>query len=317
VEVDGTRVTRAGSPVMGRVTALHVHEGQRVEQGQLLATVSSTELSEGQLAFLKALSQGQVARRAVERARVLLKADVIGAAELQKREAELAELEAELEAARDQLELLGLAPESIAELEKTRRINSTSRILASLRGTVLARHVALGQVVQPADAAFEISDLSRLWLVADVPVAEAGGLFVGMPVEAAIGAQGEAQVRGKLAFVSSTVNEATRTVRVHLELANPQGRFKPAMLATMLLQGRTTPRPCVPLTAIVREEDREMVFVQNKPGFFTLRPVKLGPESAARRVLLEGVQAGETLVLDGAFHLNNERRRRAVRGSAE
>jgi membrane fusion protein, heavy metal efflux system len=123
------------------------------------------------------------------------------------------------------------------------------------------------------------------------------------------------KVAGRLAFVSATVNEATRTVRVHMELANPRGRYKPAMLATMLLQGRTAPAPCVPLTAIVREGDRESVFVQTGPRNFLLRPVTLGPEYGGRRVIREGVASAETIVLDGAFHLNNERRRRSVRGS--
>ena len=93
VEADGTRITRVGSPVMGRVTSLLVQEGQQVELGQSLALVSSTSLSEGQLAFLKALSQNQVASRAVDRARILLKSEVIGSVEMQRREAELAEAE--------------------------------------------------------------------------------------------------------------------------------------------------------------------------------------------------------------------------------
>lgn len=316
VEVDGTRVARVGTPVMGKVTELHVHEGQRVERGQLLATVSSTILSEGQLAFLKALSQQQLARRAVERARILLKSDVIGAAELQRREAELAEIEASRDAARDQLLLLGVAPEAIDDLEKLRKINSISRIMASMPGTVLARHVTLGQVVQPADSAFEIADLSKLWLVADVPSAEAAGLYVGMAVEATIGMHNETHTSGRLAFVSSTVNEATRTVRVHLDLDNPAGRFKPAMLATMLLQGRTSPRTCVPVSAVVREDDRDYVFTQTGNGVFTLRPVVLGVEAGSHRVLQDGLRANETIVLDGAFHLNNERRR-SLRGSGE
>src|SRR5262249_47796470 len=155
VEVDETRITRVGSPVMGRITDLAIREGQEVRRGQLLAMVNSTGLSEAQLAFLKALSQRQVAQRAVERAQVLLKADVIGSAELQRREAELAQASAELDAARDQLMLLGMPAEAIAALKKTRSINSVSRVIASMDGTVLDRKVTLGQVVQPADTVFE------------------------------------------------------------------------------------------------------------------------------------------------------------------
>lgn len=86
------------------------------------------------------------------------------------------------------------------------------------------------------------------------------------------------------------------------------------MLATLQLHGRSEPRLCVPASAVVRENDTDYVFVQTAPGRFTLRPVSLGPEHGSMRVLLGGVARGEQIVLDGAFHLNNERRRRVLRG---
>ncbi|MBL8173472.1 MAG: efflux RND transporter periplasmic adaptor subunit, partial [Bryobacterales bacterium] len=135
VEVDETRTARIGSPVMGRITSLSAVEGQEVKAGQMLATILSTGLSDAQLGFLKALSQKQVAQRAVDRAQVLLKADVIGSAELQRREAELAEAGATLDAARDQLLQLGMPAEAVEELRKTRTMNSVSRIVATMDGT--------------------------------------------------------------------------------------------------------------------------------------------------------------------------------------
>ncbi|MCL4748461.1 MAG: efflux transporter periplasmic adaptor subunit, partial [Burkholderiaceae bacterium] len=70
-----------------------------------------------------------------------------------------------------------------------------------------------------------------------------------------------------------------------------------------------------PISAVVREENVEHVFVGLDQNTFVLRPVILGPEYGSNRVLLDGVREGETIVIDGAFHLNSERRRRAVRGS--
>lgn len=314
VEVDETRVTRVGSPVMGRIKSLAVHEGQEVRRGQLLAQLNSTGLSDGQLQLLKSLSQRQVAQRAVERAKILLESGVIGAAELQRREAELVQATAELAAARDQLELLGMPEEAIQELEKTRALNSVSRIVASMDGTVLDRKITLGQVVQPADTIFEIADLSSVWLIADVPEQSAGHIAVGHQVEAEIGAFPGRKIHGRLSFVSATVNPDTRTVRVRVDLPNPQRLYKPAMLATIVLRDQTEHRPVVPASAIVREGDIEHVFLQLDPKTFVLKPVKLGPESAGRRVLLDGLKPDDSIVLDGAFHLNNERRRLALRG---
>lgn len=315
VEVDTTRVTRIGSPVMGRISSLEVQEGQDVKHGQLLALLNSTGLSAAQLDLLKAVSQKQLAQRAVERAEVLLKADVIGSAELQRREAELAQASAELDAARDELALLGMPEAAIAELERTRAIKSVARITASMDGTLMERKVTVGQVIEPADTVFEIADLSNVWVVADVPEQSAGNLQKGHNVEAEIAAFPGQIVRGKLSFVSSTVNQDTRTVVVRMDLPNPKRRYKPSMLATMTLKDQRERKQLVPVSAVVREDDMEHVFIQVDEDTFVLRPVTLGPEYGGRRVLVDGVRPGEKIVTDGAFHLNNERRRQSLRGS--
>jgi cobalt-zinc-cadmium efflux system membrane fusion protein len=315
VAVDDTRVTRVGSPVMGRIASLTAREGEHVRHGQLLALLNSAGLSDAQLHFLKAISQKQVARRAVERAQILLNADVIGSAELQRREAELSEATAELDAARDRLLLLGMPTEMVDELQKTRALNSVSRVNASLDGTVMSRKVTLGQVVEPADTIYEIADLSEVWLIADVPEADGGNLKVGLTVEAQIGALAGHTIHGKLSFVSATVNPETRTVRVRMDLPNPQRRYKPDMLATMVLKEQTEQQQVVPVSAVVRDDAGECLFVERGNGAFVLRPVTFGEEVGGRRVLLDGIRPGEKIVVDGAFHLNNERRRRAVRGA--
>ena len=300
---------------MGRVSELDVQEGHSVRRGQTLALLNSTALSDAQLGFLKALSQKLLAQRAVDRAQLLLKADVIGSAELQRREAELAQASAELDAARDQLEILGMPVDAVDTLERTRTLNSSARIVASMDGTVLERHLTLGQVVQPADTAFEIADLSSLWLEADVPEQNAGNLRVGTAIEAEVSALPGTKIAGTLSFVSATVNPETRTVRVHMDLPNPARKFKPSMLATVTLKDQTERQQIVPSAAVIREENMEYVFVQVKPDTFVLRPVQLGAEFEGQRVLTGGLREGERIVLDGAFHLNNERRRQLVRGS--
>lgn len=315
VEVDATRVTRIGTSVVGRVTVSRVEEGQVVREGELLAQLQSTGLNQAQLELLKALSQRMVSQRAVERAQLLLKGGVIGAAELQRREAELAQATAELEAARDELLLLGFTAEDVAVLEKTREIRSVAPITANRDGTIIHRRVTVGQVVQPADTAFEIADLSNLWIVADVPEQESGDLGAGRAVTAEIGAFAGERIEGKLSFVSALVNPETRTVVVRMNLPNPKHRYKPAMLATLTIHGHPQERLVIPEAAVVREGDGEYVFIEREPGVFRLTPVTAAQSWRGRRVILEGLTGAETIVTRGAFHLNNERRRRNVRGS--
>ncbi len=315
VEVDETRVTRVGSSVNGRVSELAIREGQEVQRGQLLALVNSTALSDAQMLFLKALSQRQVAQWTVERAQILLKADVIGSAELQRREAELSQASAELDAARDQLALLGMPENAIAKLQETRNINSVSRVVASMAGTVLDRKVTLGQVIQTADTLCEIAELSQVWLVADVPEQNAGHLAVGQEVNAEVAAFPGWTIHGKLSFVSATVNRETHTVRVRMEIPNHNRKLKPAMLATMVLKDAAERRQVVPVPAVVREGNGDFIFVQRNADTFVLQQVKLGAEHNGNRIVMEGVQPNDKIVVEGAFHLNNERLRRAARDS--
>jgi cobalt-zinc-cadmium efflux system membrane fusion protein len=114
VQVDEQRIARIGAPVTGRITDIDAVLGQQVKQGQALATLNSTELAQNQLVYIKALQQIDLQSKAVERARVLLDADVISKAEVQRRESELSAAQAELNAANDQLQVLGMSPQSIA-----------------------------------------------------------------------------------------------------------------------------------------------------------------------------------------------------------
>ena len=315
VEIDQSKMARVGSPVMGRITELNVQEGQQVERGDVIAVVNSTSLSDTQLALLKALSQVQFQQRAVERGEVLLQGGVIGAAELRRREAELAQATAELTAAKDQLHILGISDEAVENLEKTHTINSLLRVTATADGTIFQRHVAPGQVIQPADTFVEIADLSSLWLVADIPEQSAGNVTAGQSAEAEIEALPGDVIRGRLSFVSAMVNAETRTVRVRMDLPNPRQRYKPAMLATMTVRDHNENRQVIPSSAVVREGNQEHVFVQTGEDRFLLRPVTLGAEQGGMRVLIDGIRPGERIVVDGAFHLNAERKRAAVEGS--
>jgi cobalt-zinc-cadmium efflux system membrane fusion protein len=312
IEADGTRLARISAPVTGRILDMKVIEGQQVHAGEVLATIYTTELSSAQSELLKLLAQRQVAERAVARARQLLEAGVIGTAELQRREAELQQAIVDLSAARERLRILGMNDETIAALEKTRTLSSVIPIVSTIDGTVLERTATPGQIVQAAEPVFVVTDLSHVWLVADVPEQSAGRLRVGQPVEAEIPALAGHKVHGRISFVSATVNRETRTVSIRMNLPNPQRIYKPAMLATLTIVEEPRPQLVVPAAAVVRDGNTDSVFVQTAPQTFLLRPVKAGEEIGGKRVILEGLKPGERIVVEGAFHLNNERRRRTM-----
>ncbi|MQY50282.1 efflux RND transporter periplasmic adaptor subunit [Rhodocyclus gracilis] len=343
IDFDEQRLARIGATVTGRVSELIAVPGQSVRAGEPLAMLNSTELGAAQLAYLKARAQADLASSAAERARSLYQGDVIGSAELQRRESEQSIAAAERRAASDQLRVLGLPAAAIRRLDAEGAINSLSPVVSSLAGVVVDRRVTQGQVVGPTDTLFTVADLSRVWAVAQVPEEQASKVKPGQSVSIEVAALDGEQITGRLIHVGETVNPETRTVLVRTELDNREHRLKPSMLATMLIAGKAVERPVVPAAAVVRENDADHVFVvvgnapaQNKSADsatptaksadgtaaeapvlnqFRLTRVELGPESGGQRAVLSGVKPGERIVVDGAFHLNNERKRKELEGS--
>lgn len=314
IDFDEQRVTRIGSAVTGRVTELDVTLGQQVRAGDRLALLHSTELGNSQLAYLRARAQVDLHRRNVERARLLLAADVIGNAELQKRESELSINEAEMRAANEQLRVQGMGRRAIEALGKSGVINSTSQVIATAGGVVVERRVAPGQVVQPADALFTVADLSRVWVVAQVPEQQIAGIKAGQSVSIAVPALRNANFEGKLVYVGDTVNVENRTVTVRTEVDNRERSLKPAMLATMVIRSQPVKKLVVPTAAVVRENGEDHVLVEIDGGRYQLVKVKLSAEQDGMRPVEAGLKEGQRVVADGAFHLNNERKRLAAGG---
>jgi cobalt-zinc-cadmium efflux system membrane fusion protein len=315
VETNAKHIAHVGSPVKGRILKLLGFEGQHVTAGAVLATLHSTDLSDTQFALVKAASQQSLATAAEKRAEQLVAADVIGRAELERRRAEVLQATTEAESFHTQLLGLGMTQAQIRRLETTHKLSADYPIVAPKSGTVLKREVTIGQVVQPADPAFTIADLSSVWIAANVPEEDAGELKEGMQVEVRIPALPEQVIEGRLSFVSPIVDPATRTVEVHMDVPNPKGLLKPDELASMTFTGQKEHKLTVPTTAVVREENKDYVFVQLSPTKFVLREVSLGQEENDRRVVLSGVHADERIVTDGAFHLNNQRKQNTIKGA--
>lgn len=308
VEVDEERLVRIGSFVTGRVTDLYVMLGDSVNAGQPLARITSPELTQAQLAYLRAFSRTVLTEKAAQRAQHLLAADVIAVAEVERRDSELEVARAELGAAKDQLRLLGVDSTVLAELAKQGHILPSVTINASRSGIIIARSVIIGQVVQPADQLFGVADLSSVWVVGDVPEQIARNVQVGQHVEIHIPALGDTSFDGLIIFVADTVNPLTRTVMVRTMVENPQRKLKPDMLANMHITDNAHKSLVVPETAVVREANRDYVFLAQGNNRFLRVPVELGPEVADMRPVLQGLTIEQKIVVDGAFHLDNERK---------
>lgn len=313
IQVDEQYESRAGASITGRISTLDVNLGDEVKAGQRLATIKSTELAQFQLNYIKASQQVQLQTKAVDRAKQLLEADVISQAELQRREGELHAANAEVNAARDQLLVLGMAPDNISKLGLQNSGMSTSQVNSKITGTVIARKARLGQVVAPAEELFVIADLSHVWAVAEIPEQQIAHIKEGQSLNIEVPALDDAELTGTLAFVGDIVNPATRTVMARANISNNKMLLKPDMLITILLEAKPETVIAIPSTAVVRENNADHVFAQTlKSKQYKLLPVTLGRTYDGQKEVLQGLQPGDQIVLDGAFHVNNERKRKEM-----
>ena len=309
IEANERQVTRIGASVTGRVTEGLVEVGDRVSAGQTLARVASPELTQAQIAYLRAHSNAALAERAVERARQLFQADVIGSAELQRRESELAMARAEQRASGDQLKLLGIGQAAIDLLREKGTLQPHAAVVSTQAGVVIERKVSNGQVAQPGDPLFTVADLGNVWVVGALPEQTARTVQVGQRVDIEVPALVGRQLSGKIVYVGDTVSPETRTVPIRTQVDNPQRDLKPQMLATMRIRGEAVRQLVVPQEAVVRENERDHVYVRLADGSYRYTEVELAPAQNEQRPVLKGLSAGTPVVVQGAFHLHNERKR--------
>jgi cobalt-zinc-cadmium efflux system membrane fusion protein len=298
--------------VRGRVAEVHADLGQEVTHNQLLAVLHSSDLGLAQSAYLKARARRHVAEQAYQRAQFLFKEKVIGQAEAQRREGEMISVRAETQEAREGLRLLGMDDKDIRTLERTQTIRSKVPIVAPFAGRVIARDLTKGELVETTQILFAVADLSTVWVVGnvsekDVTYVHRATAVPNQPVEVHVAAYPDEVFQGTVTYVGDVLDTATRTMQVRLTLPNPSGRLKPEMFATIRISSELVPNVLVvPEPAVQHDRDRRFVFVQQEPGVFEARTIKLGDKNGTFSEVLDGVQEGESVVTEGAFILKSE-----------
>jgi Cu(I)/Ag(I) efflux system membrane fusion protein len=173
-----------------------------------------------------------------------------------------------LEAARTKLRLLGILDEQIAEMEKSRQELTHLTIYAPIGGTVIEKNIREGQYVQEGDSLYRIADLDPIWLYLDVYEYDLGWIRYGQPVDVRLEAYPSEVFRGTVVFIDPFMDDKTRTVRVRVNLKNPDRRLKPAMYASAVirvqLQSDGLPRPTGLEGKYICPMHPEVV--QDKPG---------------------------------------------------
>lgn len=298
--------------VRGRVVDVYADLGQQVEANALLAILYSSDLGLAQSAYLKARARLYLAEQAYARAKFLLKEQVIGEAEAQRRQAELLSMQAEEHESRDRLKLLGMDDDQFLRLGRSRNIQSHVPIVAPFAGRIIGRNMTRGEVVETTEKLFVIADLSEVWVQANIPERDIAFVHAshasgGRQVEVRINAYPKEVMTGTITYVGDVLDPATRTMQVRLELPNPDGRLKPEMFATIRLSSEPQPdQLLVPDAALQQDQGRTFVFVQRDVDTYEARDVQIGESNGIATTILGGLSEGDPVVTHGAFLLKSE-----------
>jgi cobalt-zinc-cadmium efflux system membrane fusion protein len=311
VEVNPNRVSRVLMPVPGRVRAVLVKLGDPVAEGQALLTVESPEANAAASAFTQAearLRQASSTQAKAEKDLARIKdlyehraaalKDLTSAEnDLVQAEALVQQGQAEVREARERLELLGLKPGG-----QLREVT----VRAPIAGKVMEIAVAPGEYRNDTAASLmTIADLSTVWITSNVPEGSIRFIQVGEPVSISLAAFPNETFAGRVTRIADTVDPETRTVKVHAELANPQGRFRPEMFGSIVHSHGVRVLPVVPAGAVVQDEQGPVVYREVAPGVFEKTKVTVEDPRDGFVPVLAGLRSGERVVVDGALLLGH------------
>jgi len=289
IQVDERRVHAVTPKFEGWVQHLYVNAtGQTVKRGQPLLEIYSPELITAQQEYLIA-RQGQQALKMAS-VQALTTATNLSENALQR------------------LHYWDIAPTQLQRLQAMEKPMDSLSLLSPVTGVVLDKPAQEGMRFMPGELLFRIADLSMVWLLADVFERDIAEVRLGQVVQVYINAYPDRQFSGKVGFIYPTLSTDTRTVKVRVELPNTEGLLKPGLYGSLTLSA-VEDKPTgltVPDSAVIDSGTRQIVLLKRGDGQFEARTVKLGLLADDYYAVLEGLTAGDEVVIHANFLLDAE-----------
>jgi RND family efflux transporter MFP subunit len=287
VEQPEAQLAAVSTRISGRVDKLYVqYTGERVQRGQAVADLYSPEVATA-LAEYRLAEENRNLLRQSEDASARQQADAL------------------VDASHRKLELWGISAKQISSSEAGNLPHVT--IYAYASGTVVDRKVTQGQYVNAGDTLFTVADLSNVWIKADVYEEQLPLVHPGQQVDLTAESLPNQTLHGHVDFIEPSANQQTRTVSVHVHVANPGMKLLPGMFVDATFVSRAAqPTVVVPRSAVLDAGTRKIVYLAKPDGVFEAREVQLGAASDDQFPVLSGLAAGDKVVLNGNFLIDSQ-----------
>ena len=315
VTADQDRTVEVLPRAAGVVREVKGRLGDTVRAGAPLAVIESSGAAEAQAAFQSAQSKAALTRAQAAREEGLWRKGISSQQDYQVARQAAAQADIEVRAAERKLQLLGLDPGQAGQAAAARGPVRLT-ITAPFDGTLIERRVAAGDQVTESSPLFRLANLDKVWAIASVFEKDMGRVAVGQAARVSLTAYPGRQFEGEVTWVSDVIDDKTRTLKIRVELDNVGRLLKPGSFARVAVTpaGRQSAL-VVPAGAVQRQKDQSVVFVEESPGVFKLREVKVGERSRDAVSITEGLNAGERVVTNGAFALVSELGKSAFAGN--
>lgn len=288
ITYDETKISHVHTKIDGWIEQVYVDFiGKQIEKGQPLISIYSPDLVQTQQEYLLALRAKQE----------------LGSSAFPEAARGVASL---YESARRRLELWDITPEQIKELEEKGQPIKALTLYAPASGFVLTRNAFQKQRIMPDTELYSIADLSTVWVVADIYEFEASEIKLGQKVNITLPYTAGKSFSGNITYIYPQLDNTTRTLKVRVEIPNPEFIFKPDMYANVEIKIDYGKQLVVPQEAILDSGLEQRVFVALDEGYFQPRIVKLGDKLDDKVVIVSGLKAGERVVTSANFLVDSE-----------
>lgn len=297
----------------GRLQDIMAKVGDRVRKGQALARFDNIEAGElaaqyeaAQAELQKLKVQQATASRQAERSRRLAEIGAVPQKDFEAARSEEKSLDAGIEGQQSVIAGISARLKRFGLTYSNLRSSSQSVIVSPFSGVIIKATAAPGEVVAEDTDLFQIADLNRVWVQAEVYEKDLARLTTGQPAFITVDTYPDQRFTGTVMYIGDILDPQTRTTRVRCEVPNPRVELKLDMFATVRLPTKFSRQGlAVPNSAIQQWEDKNFVFVQTGPAKFMAREVGLGKVINSKTEVLSGLRAGEPIVVNGSFHLKS------------
>ena len=324
VDFNQDRLAHVSPRVPGRVHRVYASLGETVKVGQRLVVIDSIELGKAKSAFLQAKAQLALARTTLEREEDLRKDQITSEQSVLEARTAHQSVRAAFQSARQNLLLLGLGAKQIDKLSNDSSTTALYPLSTPIAGTVVEKHVVLGEVVSPEKNLYTVADLSDVWVWIDVYERDLANVHLEDDVILRADAIPGRTFQGAITYIRSQVDPDTRTVRARVDVPNPGAALRAGMFVDVTItdpharEGEVTAKTMVvPSTAVQRDGDEFVVFVPDGTNRYLRREVRVGRRTDESTEILSGVSPGESVVVEGAFILKSEAAKDSLGGGHE